>query len=309
MAGAAIFRVATIRRRAWLERVETPPLPAAQRQALASLLDDSAPAVRQMLLTHFAGLGTEGTLFLREVACGSNRVLAGHAAWFLHELKCADPVADFRGFIRSQHYELESGALLLARTVRPELDAGACCTQLDALAARVRALLPAAATAREQCRVLNRVLFTEAGFRGNEENYTDPRNSFLDQVLARRTGLPVSLAIVYLLVAGRTGIELAPVGAPGRFLVGCYCDAEPFFIDVFAGGEFLSAGAVFALLRAADLNPQISDLAPTPVREVFCRCCRNLVNHYTAAHEPELAQLFAGFVAEFEAVHGRPAQS
>ena len=196
-----IFRVATIRRRAWLVRVETPSFTAAQRQALASLLDDPAPAVRQLLLAHFAGLGAEGTLFLHELARGSNRVLAGHAAWFLRELKCADPVAEFRGFIRSQHYELESGALLLARTVRPELDAGACCARLDALSARARTLLPAGATARDQCRVLNRVLFTEAGFRGNEENYTDPRNSFLDQVLARRTGLPVTLAIVYLLVA------------------------------------------------------------------------------------------------------------
>lgn len=288
--------------------METTPLTAAQRQALASLLDDPAPAVRQALLAQFTRLGPEGTGLLCELARGPNRPLAHEASWFLRELKCSDPVADFRSFIRSLNYELESGALLLARTVNPDLNVGACCGLLDRMAARVRELLVATATPREQCRALNRVLFEEYGFHGNEEHYTDPRNSFLDQVLARRTGLPVSLAIVYLLVAERAGVELEPVGAPGRFLVGCYLEAEPFFIDVFNRGELLSAGAVFALLRAADLNPQVSDLAPTPVREVVCRCCRNLVNHYAAERDAELARLFASFVAEFEAVHTRHAQ-
>ena len=244
-------------------------LSAAQWEALLSLLDDPSAAVRRALLAHFIQVGPAAAPFLQAAARGSNRVLARHAAWFLDELKFIDPVAEFRGFIRSLNYELETGSLLLARTVEPHLDVGGCCGVLDTIAARCRELIAEPCSAREKCRVLNRVLFHEWGFHGNVEHYTDPLNSFLDQVLARRTGIPLSLSVVYVLVAGR--------------------DAEE----------------IFESMRASHLVPKITDLAPTPVREVLCRNCRNLVNHYTAGGELARARLFAGFVEEFESTYER----
>ena len=289
--------------------MEIDTLAETEREAFLSLLDDTSPAVRRALLVRFNKLGPAAAPFLQTVARGPNRVLARHAAWFLEELKFSDPVAEFRGFIRSLNYELESGALLLARTVSPELDAGECCIQLDKIAARCRELIVEPSTAREKCRVLNRVLFHEWGFHGNVENYTDPRNSFLDQVLERRTGIPLSLSIVYLLVAERIGLELEPVGLPGHFIVGCFADDLPFFIDPFDRGVFRDAEEIFELLRANNIKPKASDLAPTPVREVLCRSCRNLVNHYTTAGEPERAKLFARFVEEFESTYEKHAKS
>jgi len=283
-------------------------LNAAQREALLSLLDDKSPAVRRALLLHFTQAGPAAAPLLQEVARGSNRILARHAAWFLEELKFTDPVAEFRGFIRSLNYELETGALLLARTINARLDVGECCAALDAIAARCRELTAEPASARARCRVLNRVLFHEWGFHGNVENYTDPQNSFLDQVLARRTGIPLSLSVVYLLVAGRIGLELEAVGLPGHFIVGCFTDELPFFIDPFDRGVFRDPEEIFESLRAHHVVPKTSDLAPTPVREVLCRNCRNLVNHYTAAGDTEHAKLFAGFVEEFEAAYERHAQ-
>jgi len=286
--------------------VETEILSDAQKDVLVSLLDDPSPAVRRALLLHFTQLGAGSALFLQGVARGPNRILARHAAWFLDELDFSDPVAEFRGFIRSLNYELESGALLLARTVSPRLDVGACCTALDAIGARCRELISEPASAREKCRVINRVLFHEWGFHGNVEHYTDPRNSFLDQVLARRTGIPISLSVIYLLVAERAGLELEPVGLPGHFIVGCFADHRPFFIDPFDRGLFRDADEVVAMLRAHHVAPKATDLMPTPIREVLCRSCRNLVNHYTATGDPERAKLFASFVEEFEATHARP---
>ena len=218
-----------------------------------------------------------------------------------------DPIAEFREFIRSLRYELESGSLLLARTVSPRLEVGACCTALDTMAARCRELIAEPSSARTKCRIMNRVLFHEWGFHGNVEHYTDPRNSFLDQVLARRTGLPLSLSIVYLLVAERLGLGLEPVGLPGHFIVGCFTDDLPFFIDPFDRGVFRDPEEIFALLRERNVVPKPSDLAPTTVREVLCRSCRNLVNHYAAAGEPNRAKLFAGFVGEFESTYERHA--
>ena len=288
--------------------METETLSGAQREAFLSLLDDPSPAVRRALLLHFTQLGAPAAPFLQSVARGPNRLLARHAAWFLDELKFTDPVAEFRGFIRSLNYELETGALLLARTVSPRIDIGECCTTLDALGARCRELISEPASAREKCRVINRVLFHEWGFHGNVEHYTDPRNSFLDEVLGRRTGIPISLSIVYLLVAERAGLELEAVGLPGHFVVGCFADDMPFFIDPFDRGLFRDADEVVDLLRANHVVPKAADLMPTPVREVLCRCCRNLVNHYTATTDIEHAKLFASFVEEFESTHARHAQ-
>ncbi len=289
-------------------RVETAPLDEARQQALRDLLDDSSPAVRKALLTHFAGLGPAALHFLQETARSPHRLLARHAAWFLEELKFSDPVAEFRGFIRSLNYELESGALLLSRTVTPALDVGACCSALDAIAARCRELISEPASTRQQCRIINRVLFHEWGFHGNVEHYTDPLNSLLDQVLTRRTGIPLSLSIVYLLVAERLGLALEPVGLPGHFIIGCFEDSPPFFVDPFDKGVFLDPDEIYALLRANQIEPQVTDLAPTPIREVLCRNCRNLVNHYTASGDAEHARLFASFVSEFETTHERSAQ-
>jgi len=276
-----------------------------QQEAFLGLLDDPSPAVHRALLAHFAQCGPAAAPFLQSVACGSNRVLARHAARFLEELNFTDPVAEFRGFIRSLNYELESGALLLARTVTPDLDIGRCCTALDEIAARCRELIAEPSSVREKCRILNRVMFHEWGFHGNEEHYTDPRNSFLDQVLERRTGLPISLSIVYLLVAERLGLELEAVGLPGHFVVGCFTEELPFFIDPFDRGVFRDPDEIFALVSRTKADPEISDLAPTPVREVLCRCCRNLVNHYHTAGDPERARLFAEFVREFETTYER----
>lgn len=283
-------------------------LSARDRTALLGLLDDPSPSVRKALLGHFLALGESATQFLREVNHGPRRKLARHAAWYLAELKLSDPASEFRGFIRSLNYELETGALLLSRTVTPNLDVGSLCDALDKIAARCRELISEPATPREQCRIINRVLFHEWGFHGNIEHYTDPLNSFLDQVLRRRKGIPISLSILYLLVAGRLDLELEPVGLPGHFIVGCFTDKLPFYVDPFDKGVLRDADEVLDLLRANNLTLTAQDLVPTPVREVLCRSCRNLANHYSAAGDSARARLFAGFVQEFEDTHARESQ-
>jgi hypothetical protein len=90
--------------------VEIESLSAAKRDAFLSLLDDTHPAVRRALLAYFTELGAAAAPFLQSVARGSNRVLARHAAWFLDELQFSDPIAEFRGFIRSLNYELRGSS-------------------------------------------------------------------------------------------------------------------------------------------------------------------------------------------------------
>lgn len=277
--------------------------------AISRLLDDLNPVVREGLLGEFSALGNEAIAYLKSICGGDNRILRLHAAWFLRELDFSDPVEEFKVFIRSLHYEMETGALLLNRTIAPDLDVAAQCTLLDQIAARCRELMFPPMAAKEKCRVINRVLFHEYGFRGNVENYTDPRNSFLSDVLTTRRGIPITLAVVYILVAQRCGFTLEPVGVPGHFMVGCYEDQSPFFIDPFGGGAFRSGEDIFAQLRKNKTTPKLSYLTPTPVREVLCRCCRNLASHYAIAQDNDHARLFASFVHEFEITHQRNVSS
>ena len=281
----------------------------AEKEAFSGLIDDSSPTVRKALLAYFSEHSAFAMPFLKELAAGKNRSQAWHARWFLEELKFSDPIAEFKGFIRSLNYELETGALLMSRTVFPSVDITACCLELDQIATRCRELMAEPMTAREKCRIINRVLFHEYGFRGNYEHFTDPLNTFLDQTLTRRKGSPISLCIVYLLIAQRLGMTLEPVGLPGHFVIGCYADDAPFFIDAFEQGVFRTPEELFMLLRLQQIEPKETDLAPTPIREVLCRCCRDLTNHFRKNGDTEHANLFADFVDEFDASYERNAQS
>ena len=80
----------------------------------------------------------------------------------------------------------------------------------------------------EICSVMNRVLFHEYGFRGAGKDFENPQNSFLHRVLERRKGLPITLSVIYILIARRLGFDLEPIGLPGRFMVGCFSDERPF---------------------------------------------------------------------------------
>jgi len=282
--------------------------PPATAEALRRLLDDPTPQVREALLDELGRQGESGLAFLRATVDGPDAALAAHARRFLRELGGEDTVQMFLEFIRSFTYEMETGLLMIERTVYPALSPADSHGFLDGAAARCRQLLLAPSTAREKCLVLNRVLFHEYGFRGEAENYHDPRNSFLNQVIHRRRGIPLTLSAVYILVALRCGIELEPVSLPGRFIVACNLGAEPFYIDAYERGAFRGEEELRAYFRQIEQPFEPAALMPAPIGEVLSRCCRNLVNQYTAARDHAKAKLFAEFVHEFDLVYRRHAE-
>src|SRR5438270_358272 len=124
---------------------------------------------------------------------------------------------------------LAEAALLIAAHANPALDVSAALGQLDAIAARV---------GEPDVEAVCRVLFEELGLRGARQDYDDPRNSYLDQVLARRRGIPISLSVLLMEIGGRCGLRLEGVGMPGHFLV--RDPARPDrLIDTFDRGRHL----------------------------------------------------------------------
>ena len=158
----------------------------------------------------------------------------------------------------------------MAGHAEPELDVEAQLARLDDLAERVGE--------RSASGVVD-LLFGQLGLRGNEQDYGDPRNSFLDQVLDRGVGIPISLAVLTMEVGRRVGVRVDGVGMPGHFLVRC----EGRLRDPFHGGRVLEGGEVESLFRAvhgpsALFSPAM--LAPTGRRAILARMLANLRNSY-----------------------------
>ncbi|HEB80915.1 MAG TPA: hypothetical protein ENI71_03450, partial [Chromatiales bacterium] len=132
---------------------------------------------------------------------------------------------------------LARGALEIARLEYPDLDPDAYLWRLDDYAERVRAAGGAGLT--DQVLALNRILFREEGYAGNLEEYYDPRNSFLNEVMDRRLGLPITLSIVYLEVGRRVGLPVEGVSFPGHFLVKLPVQGGALVLDPFDAGRSL----------------------------------------------------------------------
>ena len=180
--------------------------------------------------------------------------------------------------------DLAEAALLIAAREYPQLNIAYYLKRLDALAARARSSLPGGAGDLEIVAVLNRVLFEEEGFAGNAEEYYDPRNSYLNEVIERRLGIPISLSILYLAVGRRLGLPLEGVSFPGHFLVKLVSAQGDIVLDPFIRGQVLAETDVNQRLRdlytveSPPLSAQL--LGPAGPREILARLLRNLKGVY-----------------------------
>ena len=143
--------------------------------------------------------------------------------------------------IDDEKIDLVRAALTIARTEYPDLDIESYVARVDELAHQVEARITEVGDAAETIAALNHVLFQEASLRGNREDYYDPRNSFLNDVLDRGLGIPITLALIYMEVGRRLGFPLFGVGMPGHFLLKHYdMDGRETLIDCFNGGDILT---------------------------------------------------------------------
>ena len=143
--------------------------------------------------------------------------------------------------VGDEDIDLVRAALTIALTEYPDLDIESYVARIDELAHMAEARISEVGDAVQTIAALNRTLFEEAGLRGNREDYYDPRNSFLNDVLDRGLGIPITLALVYMEVGRRLGFPLFGVGMPGHFLLKHYdIDGRETLVDCFSGGDILS---------------------------------------------------------------------
>lgn len=180
--------------------------------------------------------------------------------------------------------DLAAAALAIARTEYPLLDAAYYLGRLEALAKRVRSRMRSNPTARETIALLNRVLFDEEGLRGNRDDYYDPRNSFLNDVLDRKLGIPITLSVIYMDVARRVGFPIAGTGMPGHFLLKHYdVMSGEILIDPFNRGRIVDNAECRKRLDeiySGQLELQPEFLNAVTHREILVRVLNNLRQIY-----------------------------
>jgi regulator of sirC expression with transglutaminase-like and TPR domain len=177
--------------------------------------------------------------------------------------------------------DLLRAVLLVAEPEYPGLDVAAYVEEVDRLGASAKHRITAA-PGRSALACVIRYLYEELGFHGNVQDYYDPRNSFLNEVIDRRTGIPISLAVILTEICRRVGIEARGVSFPGHFLVRVEVDGDPVFIDPF-DGRMLDRRQLAELHQRATgeegpIDPRV--LAPATKRQVLARILNNLRNIY-----------------------------
>lgn len=192
---------------------------------------------------------------------------------------------------------LAEAALVIAQAEYPALDIASYLQRIDELAAQAAGQLPQQAVMTDRLNALNQCLFEEAGFQGDSEDYYDPRNSFLNDVMDRRRGIPITLSVIYIEVGQRLGLPLAGVSFPGHFLVKLPVHAGHIVFDPYAGGVSLSEEELEHKLvqfyardeRSAAMPALANVLVTADKRSIVARILRNLKGVYVQSETYEKA--------------------
>jgi regulator of sirC expression with transglutaminase-like and TPR domain len=205
----------------------------------------------------------------------------------------ADLIQAFATLVRSEiedeHVDILRAALTLSRIHEPALDMERYVHRVDELAARVAAKIDDPDDPVQIIAAMNEVLFREEMFRGNTVDYYSPRNSFLHDVLDRRLGIPITLALVYMEVGRRVGFQLFGVGMPGHFLVKHYdVDGHSILIDAFERGSIVTEDDCRQKLDSiysgqVALQPEF--LLPVTRRQMLTRILNNLRSIYLSQRD------------------------
>lgn len=190
----------------------------------------------------------------------------------------------FQDELRLDELNVPRAALHLARAIAyPQLDVAGYMAALhdlsESAADRIDFDRPVVAQAEQ----LAWFLFAESGFRGNATAYGDPRNSFLNEVLDRRLGIPITLSVIYIDIAHRLGLPAYGIGLPGHYIVGIHSPEAAVWLDPFHGGRRLDLTDCAELIRLAigyEGPLEASWFAPLPPRETLARMLHNLRTSY-----------------------------
>ena len=213
----------------------------------------------------------------------------------LHTIHLETVHTELKDWGLSEEQDLLTGALTICKYRYTELDVVQVTSKLQALRQDIWLELGDGLTAFEKVRIVNHFLFEVHGFNGNKENYLAPQNSFLNEVISTKKGNPLTLSILYQLVAEQLGLPIAGVNLPNHFILaymeeGSAVKTEErvlFYINPFSKGDILTTKEIDQFLARLKIKPASSFYTPCTPKDMIVRVLSNLANSYRKADDME----------------------
>jgi regulator of sirC expression with transglutaminase-like and TPR domain len=265
-------------------------------RSLVSLLDEKDPGNLDLVQRQILDLGAPAIPYLDELRGRSEPDLTARVDELARQLHFRGLQEAFRELAASPTPDLEQGVWLVARFGYPDADPAVYGGWLDSLADQVRRELPPDAPPAQALQQLNSRLFDAMGFCGNEKRYYDPDNSYLNRVIENRRGIPVSLSVLYLLVARRLGLPVYGVATPGHFLLGLRLGPKTSYLDAYNRGRVMTLAEVQQMLARSGYEFRPEFVAPASSRDILARMMRNLVSIYQKAAQADRAEEISSLV-------------
>ena len=261
------------------------------RRALINLLGDDDREIAQTVRAKILSYGQLARPWLEVESLHDDPLIRRRIRGVLTVLQREEADVRFMTFCRhhGEEFDLEEGIWFLSQTRYPEINAEGYRAILDEWAIRLKEALKPYRKGESRLAVINEFLFTELGFRGNEDNYYDPENSYLNRVVDRRSGNPISLCLIYILIGRRLAMPIAGIGFPGHFLCRYQSSVEEHYIDAFNQGKLLTKAQCMQYLTENGLGVREGYLVPISARRVLLRICANLHQIYLKFSETEEA--------------------
>ncbi|MCM8811616.1 MAG: transglutaminase-like domain-containing protein [Candidatus Omnitrophica bacterium] len=216
----------------------------------------------------------------------------------IREIRLETVTQEWQGFssLPDDKLDLEKGVFLLAKVSYPGMDAKGYGRRLDEIAHQVRSRIRPSSRLKTQLGILNDYLFKQQKFKGNWDDYFDPENSFLNRVMDRKLGIPISLSVLYLLIANRLKLPLKGVGIPGHFMLKYEGEGGEVYLDAFNEGRFLTRSECIQFIVEAGYPYQPEFMKGVGDREILARMLRNLILIYIDRQDELMERVFTRFL-------------
>ncbi len=256
-----------------------------QREAIVRLLQDNDPDTVRLVKEQLIQAGDDAIFDLRDLAECSERSVASHAREVLSIIEKREAEDSFGLLCHffGDHSCLERANWMLAQALMPGLDLGPLEVKVNSWGRQFLLRSSSAVSSRERVLLLSQFMSDELTFRGNTDDYYNERNCLLPHVIETRTGIPITLTLLYMMVAARAGMCVAGVNLPGHF-IGRHGE---LFFDPFHRGRILSRSDCEAILEKQNLALQPCHLADAGPRQILIRTLANLLYVYDLRQEKE----------------------
>ncbi|MDA0737063.1 MAG: transglutaminase-like domain-containing protein [Bacteroidetes bacterium] len=266
----------------------------AEIESLMFLLEDPDPFVQEQVQLRFMELGDRAVPLLDQIRVQTkDKEEKKRAKEVLHKLTFSTLKGDFAELLLEgigNRAQLERAVITLARFGHPTLRESEYVKTLDHFADMLRPSLRYKRSEREKMRILMKFIFEDLNFRGDNKDYHNPANGFIDQVIERRKGLPISLSLVAMFIARRLQLPVFGVNMPIHFMLAFVGEKEEQLIDPYDQGAEVSYDQCYFFLKKNNVTPKPEHFKMASDIDILARCIRNLMHSYERNEEHDRVQ-------------------